>query len=114
MKTQIEEDERFVGGNVRPPAAKFKVSIVFVEPFYQRCTRDEQVQGLGILFLAACAGAVHDVDNVLRVAVLAYVSGLARAFLCVDDGTYKIERIQVQNAVCVRSFPCFSYAVTGW
>ena len=114
VKTRIEEQEQFVGGSVRPPAAKFKVWIAFEEPYYQRCTRDEQMQGVGILHLAACAGVEHAAGRGQRTAVVACVSGAARAFLCGEDGISKIERMQVHNAVRVRSFPRISHFVTDW
>jgi hypothetical protein len=77
MKTKIEEEERFVGGNIRPTSVKFKVQIAFDEPFYQRCSREEHVQGSGILTLAAGGGA----SIVGRAQVVAAcVSGAIRVF----------------------------------
>lgn len=75
MKTKIEEEEIFYGGNARPAAAKFEVRIVFDEPFYQRCPPGEQVQGAGILSLAGAGGAATGSH-----VVVASVSGKTRAF----------------------------------
>lgn len=77
MKTKIEEEERFVGGNIRPTSVKFKVQIAFDEPFYQRCSRDEHVQGSGVLTLAAGGGA--SIVGRAQV-VVACVSGAIRVF----------------------------------
>jgi hypothetical protein len=51
MKSKIEEEERYTGGSVRQAGAKFKIWVAFDEPFYERCLRDKQVQGAGILSL---------------------------------------------------------------
>jgi hypothetical protein len=75
MKTKIEEEENFYGGNARPAAAKFEVRIVFDEPFYQRCPPGEQVQGAGILSPAGAGGAATGSH-----VVVASVSGKTRAF----------------------------------
>jgi hypothetical protein len=90
MKTKIEEEEQFFGGRVRPTAAKFKVWIEFDEPFYQRCSRDEQVQGAGILSLDA-----GDAASTGGHVVVASVSGKTRAFSR-DNAS-----IEVMRGICV-------------
>ncbi len=84
MKTKIEEEEQFFGGSVRPAAAKFKLWIAFEEPFYQRCTRDEQMQGAGMLSLAGAGAALGG-----GYVVVASVSGKARAY-SQDNATIEV------------------------
>jgi hypothetical protein len=78
MKTKIEEEEQFSGGSIRPAATKFKVWVAFDEPLYERCSRDEQVQGAGILSLAAVPSAPSVTCS--RQMVVTCVSGRACVF----------------------------------